>query len=83
MLLNVKQAVEYLGGVLGEYVIYDMVKKDQIPTIKLSGRKILFNSNRLDEWIENDCIMKDAWKRENQQTRPVMYETLMRTKRKG
>jgi excisionase family DNA binding protein len=76
MLLTVKQAVKHLGGAVGEYMIYDMVRRDQIPTIKLVGRKILFNSERLDEWIANDCIMKDEWKRDKQEVRPASYGKL-------
>lgn len=76
MLLKVKQAVEYLNGILGENAIYDMVRKDQIPTIKITGKRILFSSDRLDEWIANDCIMKEEWKRDKQQQRPACYGKL-------
>ena len=75
-ILNVKQAVEHLGKVFGEYTIYDMVRKGQIPTVKITGRRILFNSKKLDEWLENDCVMKEEWKQEHQEARPSAYGKL-------
>lgn len=75
-ILTVKQAAEHLQNVFSEFVIYDMVRKGQMPTIRISGRKVLFNSERLDEWIANDCVMKDEWKRANQSERPSSYGKL-------
>lgn len=77
MILAVKAAAQYLGNVFSTSSIYAMVRQDQIPTIHIEGRKILFNSKRLDEWVENDCIMKDEWKRKSSTPKPRAYLKIM------
>lgn len=48
--LSVKEAAEYLG--VSEWLIYDMVRLKQIPTIRVRTR-IFFRIETLNQWMSD------------------------------
>jgi len=57
--ITLKQASkDYFGGVISESKLYDLVRQNKIPVIRISSRKIYFNTDRLDRWLEEMDSMK-------------------------
>lgn len=36
-----------------------MIRKGQIPVLQISSRKHYFDTNALDRWVDNGCVMPD------------------------
>ena len=52
--LSVNQASEeFFEGNVSPGMLYDLVKKNEIPHVKLSGGKILFDADSLELWWQN------------------------------
>lgn len=52
--LTVKQAAEeFFQGNVSEGMIYSMVKKGEVPHVKLSSGKILLDAESLELWWQN------------------------------
>lgn len=55
--LSVKQASEeFFEGNVSPGMLYDLVKKNEIPHVKLSGGKILFDADALELWWQNKLL---------------------------
>ena len=53
-LMDVKEAAEYLG--MTEGALYKKVWKRQVPFAVKIGRSLRFDTVRMDEWIEENCL---------------------------
>jgi len=54
---GVKALVEYLTSVncfIGETTIYKLVQKNEIPYNRISSRVLIFNLDRIDEWLQKE-----------------------------
>jgi hypothetical protein len=55
--LSVKQASEdFFEGNVSPGMLYDLVKKNEIPHVKLSNGKILFDADALELWWQNKLL---------------------------
>lgn len=53
MILTVKEvAQKYFEGKMSVSTIYGLVRKNEIPYLQISSRKIYFDTTALDKWIE-------------------------------
>ncbi len=53
MILTVEQASkDYFRGTISKSKLYDLVRQKEIPVVRISSRKIYFDSDKLDEWIK-------------------------------
>jgi hypothetical protein len=71
-IITVEQArKEYFKGCISMSKLYDMIRKKEIPVLQISSRKHYFDTNALDRWVDNGCII---------QTQDVNYGKLRRLK---
>ena len=63
-LLNVKEAADFLN--ISKVTLYRMTSKKQISHYKV-GAKILFDKEKLIEWISNLEVVPENWKQESKQ----------------
>ena len=50
----------YFNGCISRSKLYDMVRKGQMPILNLYSRKIYFDTNALDRWVDNGCVMREV-----------------------
>lgn len=58
MIMTVEQVSKiYFRGCISKSKIYDLIRQKQIPVLQLSSRRFYFDTKKLDEWVDNGCIM--------------------------
>jgi excisionase family DNA binding protein len=80
--LTVEQAIEeFFQNNIGKSTLYEMVRKNDIPHVRLTKGKILFDLDRLESWWKErleECSHKKHTNEEADtfEIRPVGYGTL-------
>lgn len=65
-LLKVKEAAEYLG--LSKSTIYNLIKRKQIPFVRLTEKRIMLRESDIRKWVESrifgsgDVWLTPGWK---------------------
>lgn len=60
MIMTVEQVSKiYFKGCISKSKIYELARENKIPVLQLSSRKIYFDTNKLDKWVENGCQMPE------------------------
>lgn len=55
-IFNVNELAKYLG--VSEQLIYKMKREQKLPHFRV-GRRILFDKNKIDLWIENISLKQE------------------------